>query len=325
MKNRRLRIGSRGSELALWQARWIQRALLEHHPGLATTIDIIKTKGDRILDSPLSRIGDKGLFTREIEQALLRGTIDAAVHSLKDLPTELPPGLTIGAVCEREDVRDVFIPHPSNPIRTLKDQPRSAAIATGSLRRKCQVLHLRPDLTIVDIRGNLNTRIKKLGESPWHGMLLAKAGVLRLGWMHVVGETMGAETVLPAVGQGALGVEIRVGDEETADLLAPLEHQSTRWATTAERALLRTLEGGCQVPIGAHARIEGAGSASMLVMDAMIGSLDGGTVLRGRATGAPAEAEAVGVNLAGVLLRKGADRILREIRETEGRADEPEG
>jgi len=325
MTNRRVRIGSRGSELALWQARWIQRALLEHHPGLEITIDIIKTKGDRILDSPLSRIGDKGLFTREIEQALLRGMIDVAVHSLKDLPTELPQGLTIGAICEREDVRDVFVPHPSNPIRTLSDQPRGATIATGSLRRKCQILHLRPDVAIVDIRGNLNTRIKKLGESHWQGMLLAKAGVLRLGWMHVIGETVGAEMVLPAVGQGALGVEIRLGDGGTADLLAPLEHQPTRCATTAERALLRTLEGGCQIPIGAYARIEDAGSASTLVMDAMVGSLDGRTIVRDRATGAPADAEAVGVGLAGVLLRKGADRILREIRDSETGAHESEG
>jgi hydroxymethylbilane synthase len=216
----RVTIGSRGSELALWQAGWVQKALERRFSHLDVPIQIIKTKGDKVLDSPLSKIGDKGLFTREIELALLSGDIDIAVHSLKDLPTELPRGLTIGATCEREDVRDVFIPHPKNPIRTLLDQPKGARIATGSLRRKCQLLHARSDFQIIDIRGNLTTRLKKLDESDWAGMMLARAGVVRLGWEGRVGETLDADKILPAVGQGALGIEIREDDERVADVVA---------------------------------------------------------------------------------------------------------
>lgn len=308
-------IGSRGSKLALWQSAWVQKALLKRFPHLAITVRIIKTTGDKVLDSPLSKIGDKGLFTREIEMALYSGDIDIAVHSLKDVPTELPQGLTIAAVCEREDVRDVFIPRPSNPIRTLLAQTEGAIVATGSLRRRCQLLHLRPDFRIVEIRGNLDTRLKKLESSDWAGMLLARAGVMRLGWEDRIGETLDPETVLPAVGQGALGIEIRKGDTRILGMVERLHHTPTARAVTAERALLHALEGGCQIPIGTFARIQtGQSGEQALTLDALVGSLDGKTVVRGKIQGKPGNAEVLGEQLAQTLLASGAERILQEIR-----------
>lgn len=310
-----IRIGTRGSELALWQAHWIQRELGRLHPHRAFEILIIKTKGDKILDSPLSKIGDKGLFTREIEQALLDKSIDLAVHSLKDLPTELPDGLQIGAISNREDVRDVFIPHAANSRRTLRDQEKGAKIATGSLRRKSQLLHLRPDFEIVDIRGNLNTRLKKLDESDWAGMMLAKAGVIRLGWENRIGETIEPDVILPAVGQGALAVEIRSGDEVVKELIRPLHHAQTFAAITAERALLHRLEGGCQVPIGTYARQgRSVDGKETLTLDAMVGSLDGRRVIKGSKTGSFSQSEHIGHELAEELLAKGAEAILQQIR-----------
>ncbi len=314
MAAERIIIGSRGSELALWQAHWVQGELLKRFPNLEIPIEIIKTKGDKVLDSPLSQIGDKGLFTREIEEALLTKQIDLAVHSLKDLPTHLPDGLTLGAICEREDVRDVFIPHPDNPEKILSGQPQGAQIATGSLRRKCQLLSLRPDFEIIDIRGNLNTRMKKLGESSWAGMILARAGVVRLGWEARIGENIDAETILPAVGQGALGIEIRVGDARTAELAKSLHHHITAQAALAERALLRKLEGGCQVPIGTFGRVGNENGDQVLKLDAIVGSLDGKTIVRGKMHGHISSAESIGTRLAETLLAGGADRILDAIR-----------
>lgn len=307
-----VRIGSRGSDLALWQAHWVERELKNRVGGIDVSIAIIKTTGDKVLDSPLSKIGDKGLFTREIELALTSGDIDLAVHSLKDLPTQLPEGLTIGAICEREDVRDVFIPHPSNPRRKLLDQPVGAKIATGSLRRKCQLLSLRPDIHIVDVRGNLNTRMKKLEDSDWSGMILARAGVTRLGWDNRVGEIIETDIMLPAVGQGALGVEIRENDNRIRQFVVQLNHGQTVQETLAERALLRRLEGGCQVPIGTFARIE----TGRLILDAVVGSLDGAKVVRGKMEGSPEDSESIGENLAEELLKSGAAEILRQIRTT---------
>jgi hydroxymethylbilane synthase len=310
-----VKIGSRGSDLALWQARWVQGELLRRYPGSEVTIEVIKTTGDKVLDSPLSKIGDKGLFTREIETALLEGRIDLAVHSLKDLPTELPEGLTIGAVCRREDPRDVFIPHPSNHVRLLMSQPFGATIATGSLRRRCQIAALRPDMEIVEIRGNLGTRFRKLEGSSWQGMILARAGVLRLGWEEKIGETVGTDVILPAVGQGALGIEVRRDDSEIARLVAELTDEETRQGTTAERALLRALQGGCQVPIGAFGRVVGTQrSEPLLRLDAMVGSLDGKSVVRGTMDGDPSEADSLGRQLAARLLADGAEEILRQIR-----------
>lgn len=310
-----LQIGSRGSELALWQAGWVQRALLREFPSLTVEIRVIKTTGDKILDSPLSKIGDKGLFTREIENALLQNEIDLAVHSLKDLPTELSGGLTIGAICEREDVRDVFIPHPKNPVRKLLAQPQGSTIATGSLRRRSQLLNLRPDFQIVDIRGNLNTRVKKLEDSDWAGMILARAGVVRLGWDKIIGETLDTKTMLPAVGQGALGIEIREGDARVSSYVSSLHHLPTACATLAERALLRRLEGGCQVPIGTYGRVETAGR---LLLDAAVGSINGKKIVRGSISGSRSDAEILGRKLADRLLADGADEILKQIRGAAG-------
>ncbi len=314
MKASVLRIGSRGSDLALWQARWVESEIRRIAPDCRISLEVIRTKGDRILDSPLSAIGDRGLFTREIEEALLEGRIDCAVHSLKDLPTELPGGLALGAVCRRGDVRDVFIPHPLNEVRTLLAQKQGASIATGSLRRKSQILARRPDLRIIDIRGNLNTRMNKLRESDWAGMILACAGVSRLGWEESIGEIIPVDVILPAVGQGAIGVEIRSGDQPTASVLAGLNDGATASAVEAERALLRMLEGGCQVPIGAFARRGPDGERDVLYMDAMVASLDGGKVVRGKTHGPASASGEIGKALAETLIAGGAGAILREIR-----------
>ena len=249
-------IGTRGSELALWQSNWIAAELRRLHPSFAIETTVIKTTGDKILDSPLSKIGDKGLFTKEIENALLDDSIDLAVHSLKDVPTKLAGGLMIGAITEREDVRDVFISHPKKNYRSFDAVPKNGTIATGSLRRRCQLLNLRPDLQIVEIRGNLKTRRTKLAESDWDGMLLAKAGVTRLGWTEMISEILSPTAILPAVGQGALAIEIRSDDSSLLAAIEPLNHLPTVQATDGERALLRFLEGGCQIPIGTYGRIE---------------------------------------------------------------------
>lgn len=310
-----LRVGSRGSQLALWQAHWVRDHLIALHPGLTVSIEIIKTTGDRVLDAPLSKIGDKGLFTREIEHALLDGTIDLAVHSLKDLPTELPDGLALGAVTEREDVRDVFLPRPGSEVRDLAALGYGAAVATGSLRRKCQLLNQRPDLKIIDVRGNLNTRYAKLEASEWAGMLLARAGVVRLGWADRIGENIDPLVILPAVGQGALGIEVRRGDERVMRFIEELHHGATAAATTAERSLLHALEGGCQVPIGTFGRIErNTDGEAVLKLDAMVGSLDGSRVIRDAIAGHPDDAGILGTALAQRLLASGAQRILDEIR-----------
>lgn len=306
-------IGTRGSELALWQARWVEQELTARYPSLVLKTVIIKTTGDKILDSPLSKIGDKGLFTKEIEKALLENEIDLAIHSLKDVPTKLERGLILGAISEREDVRDVFISHPAKKYSRLNDVPHGGAIATGSLRRKCQLLSHRPDLTIVDIRGNLKTRKEKLEQSNWDGMLLAKAGVTRLGWSAMISEIFSPTFILPAVGQGALAIEIREDDAELQKLIAPLTDTKTYQATTGERALLRHLEGGCQIPIGTYGRIEDG----QFLLDAIVGSLDGKRIVRGSIAGAPENAAQHGITLAEELLSKGAREILDEIRKNE--------
>jgi len=313
--NRVLRVGSRGSELALIQTAWVRDRLQQAHRDLEISIEVIKTLGDGVSDTPLSKMGGKGIFTREIEQALLDGRIDIAVHSLKDLPTGLPEGLQIGAVSKREDVRDLFIPHPSNSEKTLVRQSQGAKIATGSLRRRCQLLRKRPDLEIVDLRGNLNTRFRKLTESSWNGMVLAIAGVKRLGLLDRNWEALDLSWMLPAVGQGALAIEMREGDEWIARLLSAAVHDSqTAAETSAERALLRKLEGGCQVPLGAFGRIEVKEGASRLLLEGVVGSLDGKRAIRDSVEGNPAEPERLGIELAQKLLSQGAASILEEIR-----------
>jgi hydroxymethylbilane synthase len=316
MTVKRLIIGTRGSELALWQSNFVKSELRKLFPALDVELQIIKTLGDKILDSPLSRIGDKGLFTKEIDHALLDRTIDIAVHSAKDVPTLLPAGLTIGAVVEREDVRDAFIAHPAKNHRRFGDLPRHAKIATGSLRRRCQLLQIRPDLEVIDIRGNLNTRLKKLATSDWDGMVLARAGVKRLGWEERIAEVLPVETMLPAVGQGALAIVIREKDEGVRELVQKLHHESTAVAVNGERAFLRFLEGGCQVPIGTYGRLEDG----KFRLDALIGSLDGRRVVRGSIGGSPAESEALGIQLAKQLLERGGREILSEIRTSQSAA-----
>lgn len=303
-------IGTRGSQLALWQANWVKQELNNHFRHLDVEIQIIKTTGDKILDSPLSAIGDKGLFTKEIEHALLEHTIDVAVHSLKDLPTLLPAGLKIGAISKREDVRDVFISHPDKPYKRFDDVPPDAAIATGSLRRKCQLMSMRPGLHIVDLRGNLNTRFAKLEHSDWDGMILARAGVVRLGFKQRITQVLPIEQMLPAVGQGAIGIEIREHDPAVEKFLEPLASRAATIATTGERAFLRFLEGGCQVPIGTYGRI----ARGEFLLDAMIGSLDGKKIVRGKARGTPDRSEELGKHLAETLYSGGGKEILEQIR-----------
>ena len=307
-------IGTRGSTLALWQSNHIAGLLKKKFPHLAIEIRNIKTTGDKILDSPLSKIGDKGLFTKELDIALMEKQADIAVHSLKDIPTQIPDELIIAAISEREDVRDIFIPHPTQPGLKLKDIPQGGTIATGSLRRRCQLLNFRPDLEIAEIRGNLDTRIRKLKESDWSGMLLAYAGVARLGWKEIIGEIIPPSVVLPAVGQGAIGIIARKEDTGTLEILQSVNHPSTHTSTLAERAVLRRLEGGCQIPIGAHGVLDG----NRLTIHAMVGDLLGLTVIRDSISGDPENYEKLGIALAERLISRGADKILDEIRKTNG-------
>ncbi len=303
-------IGSRGSELALWQANFIKRELEKKHRKLSVEIKIIRTKGDKILNVALSKIGDKSLFTKELENALLEGKIDLAVHSLKDLQTEIPEGLKLAAVTKRHDVEDVLIARKKGT--TIENLKEGAVVATGSLRRTCQLLHLRPDIKVVDLRGNVPTRINKFLKSDWDAIILARAGVERLKMKTHISSYISTDLFLPAVGQGALGIEINSSNKFVEELLQPLHHEDTYSAVLAERALLRTLEGGCQVPIGAFAEVKPNG----LYLDAMVGSLDGNITFRKKVRGSKSEPEKLGKSLARDLLKAGAKAILKEIYNT---------
>ncbi len=300
-------IGTRGSQLALWQSRTVEKMLRSAHPDLSVRLEIIKTVGDEILDVALSKIGDKGLFTKELEKAILGGQVHLAVHSLKDMQSVLPEGLTLGCITERHAPEDALIA-PSG--MTLETLPHGATVATGSLRRRSQLLHLRPDFTIVDVRGNVNTRLEKYYSNGWDGMILARAGVERLGLDEHIAQIIPTDIMLPAVGQGALGVEIRSNDPEMLELVQALEHTPTRYRVTAERALLKTLEGGCQVPIAGHATLDGG----MLRLDAFVGSLDGTNVLANHITGPVASAEELGIALATKMLEAGGSELLHGVR-----------
>ena len=312
---RKFIIGSRGSQLALWQTNFVKTKLEESFPAIDLEIRIIKTTGDRLLDVALSKIGDKGLFTRQIEAALLAGEIDLAVHSLKDLQTVQPEGLAIGAVSKRETPNDVLI---SKNYRSINDLPEKAKVATGSLRRKSQLLHYRPDLQIFEIRGNVPTRLKKFEESDLDAMILAFAGVHRLKLDEHIAQVIPFEIMLPAVGQGAMAIETRESDPEVKEILQFFGDEETRLCTTAERAFLRALEGGCQVPIGAHAVIENY----EIHLEGFVGSLDGKLSLRERSAGAKSEAENLGTNLAQVMIEKGASKILEQTREKAEKTEE---
>lgn len=301
-------LGTRGSALALWQARHVGALL--RTAGISVQIVEVRTTGDRITDVPLAEIGDKGLFTRELDVALLKGEIDLAVHSLKDLPTQLPDGITLAAVSEREEPWDAFVAHPSF-IGRLDDLPEGATIATSSLRRQAQLLAWRPDLEVVPVRGNVDTRLRKLDESAWHGMILAAAGLRRLNMDSRIRQVVPASIMLPAVGQGALGIVCAQENEELRQQLHDaLDDTDTRVAVTSERAFLRRLEGGCQVPIGAYASVQ----SGRLSVEGMVASLDGRMLVRDRIGGNPENAASLGNELAERLLKKGAADILRDIR-----------
>jgi len=303
-----LTLGTRGSKLALWQAHHVQHAL--QAAGHAVAIQEISTKGDRILDTPLAEIGDKGLFTKELDVALLNGEIQLAVHSLKDLPTQLPPGIALAAVGKRAHPGDALVAHPSFE-GALKDLPEGAVLATSSLRRRAQLLAWRSDLTIVPVRGNVPTRIAKLDASDWHGLVLAVAGLERLELTDRIRTIIPYDIVLPAVSQGALGIVCAENDADTRALLRQTLHdEATSAAVLAERALLRRLEGGCQVPIGARGRWED----DALHLDACVAALDGSRLLRAADHAPPDRAEALGTALAERLLDQGADAILQGIR-----------
>lgn len=302
-----VRIGSRGSKLALWQANHVRDLLAARYPEANISIVIIKTTGDKILDQSLSKIGGKGLFTKEIEDALLKRKIDLAVHSLKDLPTSLPAGLRIGAITRREDVRDALL--TVNGVSSVRALSVEARVGTSSLRRRAQLLRIRPDLRIEDLRGNLDTRVAKLKRGEYDAIMLAFAGLRRLGLGLEHAHPVPLTQILSAVGQGALAIETRVNDEQTNRMARALHHSATAAAVTAERALLAGLGGGCQVPIAAHARV----LRGELKLRALVASVDGTHVVAGSARGRAKEAAAVGQRLARRLIAKGAGEILREI------------
>jgi hydroxymethylbilane synthase len=288
------------------QSEWVQAQLHALAPHVTVTLRRIQTSGDRILDVPLAQIGGKGLFVKEIEEALLSGEIDLAVHSMKDVPTELPKKLAILCVPPREDPRDALI---SRDGRSFMNLPRGARIGTSSLRRQSQLLHARPDLTIVMLRGNLDTRLKKLREGQFDAIVLAAAGLRRLAWAHEITEYLAPQISLPAIGQGALGIEGRRDDHFIHALLAELNHAPTRTAVLAERALLHRLQGGCQVPIAAHATLTGR----QVSLEGLVSSVDGKELIRDTVEGAIEDPESIGVQLAERLLARGGDKILQAI------------
>jgi len=296
-----LTIGSRGSQLALWQANWISARLASL--GAAANIEIIRTTGDKITGVALSKAGTKGLFTKELEEALLEGRVDVAVHSLKDMPTDIPAGLTLAAVPEREDPRDAVLG------RRLKDLAPGARVGTSSLRRAAQIRLIRPDLVVDDLRGNLDTRVRKLDQGEYDAIILAAAGLRRLGWQDRIAELLDPSVMCPAAGQGALAVETRSAPDAARDLCAALDHPETRAAVTAERAVLAGLGGGCQVPIGANAVAAGG----QLRIDAAVIAPDGSRMVRRSAEGPVSEAAGIGARLALELLSAGADAILESV------------
>ena len=305
-EQRRLRIGTRGSALALWQAEWVKSQLLAGQQELMVELVVIKTTGDKILDVPLAMVGGKGLFVKEIEEALLDGRADLAVHSVKDMPAELPEGLHLAAMPPREDPRDALI---SKNGAGLDKLPHGARVGTSSLRRAAQLLHLRPDLRIETLRGNVDTRLRKLKTEGLDAIVLAAAGLKRMELSRVISEYLEPERILPAVGQGALGIETRIADVFTNEIVASLIHQQTVITVRAERAFLKRLEGGCQVPIGAYATMEG----ETLILTGMVADLKGVRLIRKEMRGDARQPEVVGESLAEVVLEAGGREILAEI------------
>ncbi|MEO5363595.1 MAG: hydroxymethylbilane synthase [Magnetococcus sp. DMHC-8] len=301
-----IKIGTRGSALALWQAEWVRERLQARHPEQTVELVIIKTQGDKILDVPLAKVGGKGLFVKELEEALWAEEIDLAVHSMKDMPAILPDGLVLAAILEREDPRDVLL---ATRFAGLADLPQGALVGSSSLRRQSQLLHMRPDLQIFSLRGNVNTRIGKLEAGQFDAILLAAAGVKRLNLTRHVVEYLDPLQMIPANGQGAIGIEIRRHDTPMAEQLAPLNHPPTWQCVSAERALLATLEGGCQVPIAGHAQLQG----DTLHLIGRVSSLDGTEMITRHMQGSSDDPAALGQRLAQALLEQGARRILQQI------------
>jgi len=311
MAKQQMRIGTRASALALWQAEWVKAELEKRYPEMEVTLTKIKTQGDKILDVPLAMVGGKGLFVKEIEEAMLRGEIDIAVHSMKDVPTIFPEGLALRCITEREDVRDVVILRPG--VKSWRDLPQGARIGTSALRRKSQLLHIRPDLQMVDIRGNVQTRIKKLTDENLDAIILAAAGMHRLGYTNQIGEYLDVEVSIPAIGQGALGIESRIDDDEINALIDFFNHPQTDQAVRAERSFLKTLEGGCQVPIACHGTV----ADETLTLTGFVSDCEGVKCLKKTITGSVHDAEKMGVSLGEDLLIQGAGKILNEVYQHE--------
>jgi hydroxymethylbilane synthase len=305
-----IRIGTRGSMLAKWQAEFVRKKILEV-TGVDAEIVIIKTTGDKLQQTPLAQIAGKGIFTKELEEALLDEQVDLAVHSVKDIPTELPSRLCFPVICRREDTRDCLVAAKGETLAGLR---QGARVGTSSLRRQAQTRHARPDLDLRDLRGNVDTRLRKVASGEYDAILLAKAGLDRLGWSNRISEVLSPEVCMPAVGQGALGVQARLKDSEIAEALAPLDDYETRQSIVAERALLGALEGGCQVPLGAWARFE----RGELAMDAVVCSPDGVQHIRQRASAAPEQARELGQRVAQMLIDSGAREILEEVYRQRG-------
>ena len=301
-----LKIATRKSPLALWQAEHIRARLQELHPGLTVELVTFVTQGDKILDTPLAKIGGKGLFVKELEAALLDGRADLAVHSMKDVPMHLPTGLSLPVICEREDPCDAFV---SNRFEGFEQLPKGATVGTSSLRRKTQILKARPDLNILDLRGNVGTRLSKLDAGEYDAIILASAGLKRLGLSERITHTLSPELSLPAVGQGALGLECRTDDQAILDLISPLQHEQTSICVRAERAFNSHLEGGCQVPIAAYATLENG----QLQLEGRVGSVDGLILLSSQVSGQPEHAEQLGIELAENLLSQGAGELLKAL------------
>ncbi|MEB3316669.1 MAG: hydroxymethylbilane synthase [Cyanobacteriota bacterium] len=304
-----LRIASRRSQLAMVQTHWVRDALVSAHPGLEIRIEAMATQGDKILDVALAKIGDKGLFTKELEAQMLVDRADIAVHSLKDLPTQLPEGLILGCVTEREDPADALVVHDKHRDKTLETLPEGSVVGTSSLRRLAQLRHHFPHLTFKDVRGNVITRLEKLDAGEFDCLILAAAGLGRLGLAARIHQHIDPAISLHAVGQGALGIECRQGDQSVLDTIKVLEHLPTARRCLAERAFLRALEGGCQVPIGVNSRLDG----DSLVLTGMVASLDGQRLIRDEVRGDQTDPEPIGVALAEALRRQGATAILEEI------------
>ncbi len=308
MSDQIIRIATRKSPLAMWQAEHVAAELKKAHPGLEVELLGMSTQGDKILDTPLAKIGGKGLFVKELEQGMLAGSADIAVHSMKDVPVELPEGLHLPVIMQREDPRDAFV---SNNFKGLDELPQGATVGTSSLRRECQLREGRPDLKIAPLRGNVNTRLRKLDEGEFDAIILAAAGLIRLGFEQRIAGYIAPEQSLPAIGQGAVGIECRVDDERVNVLLEPLRHAETALCVSAERAMNHRLMGGCQVPIAGYAILQG----DELYLRGLVGEPDGSKIIRAETRGAHQDAEVMGVALANELLANGAGPILKALYE----------